>query len=988
MLKQLFYIFFFIYFQSIVAQHPISVQLTEKDGLPDIEFYDVIEDDKGFIWFACNKGLYRYDGKEFKNYSHSKKRGLSVFNLLIDEEKRLWCTNVTGQFFYVENDELHLFLDIPKKFKVREKLYKFSIFDNHLIVLGNKYLYCKNLESKKRLLIEGDFQKEVGFQASTIKNDTLYILKQASSNLSLSYIKKGSNLKLESFQKADLAKCMPRAGTIYNYNGEIFFQDIKGAKSLFRSVLVKDKFTRQKDLPLKELKRINTITVLDNKQWFLTERGAEVFFQKSSKSEINRVFSYFPRKSVTEVIKDQDNNYWFTTLRNGVYVVPNININAYDLQQNIGNISAIENVGGTHIYFGTTLSWLGIYDLAKRTTKYIKLNTSAKISHILYNEQLNDVYIVSDGPRGSFIIDALTQKVTFDANSNEGFSSLKGLCVLNSGDLFTSSAYKNRIYSTSKGEVTGKRQLKSRGTRNYHTLYDFEKEDIYRTYIDDFVVYDKNFNPKVIRYKNKPIFARSITQTVNGLVWVSTFKNGILVVKDHKVIKQYTTSTGLLSNETSYVKSDGNNVWITSKKGLQLLETKTNTFKNLTRKDGIESFNINGIEVVNNTIWFSSNLGLFSFDKTKVFRNRKLMPPYFTSVVIQDSSYTLKPKYIIKSDDKRVSINFNANGFKSAETTQYQYRLQGLNTSWKFLNKGANEVVFNNLKQGNYNFQLRTVNGKKNSKIKEIKLEVKGVFYQQWWFVTLVFLLVFAVFFIYFNKRLKDQEEKRCQELEKQQNELEKTMLKLENLRSQMNPHFVFNALNSIQDYIINNEKDLAGDYLGKFSDLIRMYLNQSSQKEILLSEEIDTLERYLELEKLRFEDKLVYDIEVKDEVNTNQITIPTMLIQPYIENALKHGLLHKKTTGHLIVKFSLNLDKSYLIVRVIDDGIGREKAAEIKFKQFRKHKSFATKANQDRLELLNFNKERMIRVETEDLNLDTKSGNLGTKVTIQIPVE
>ena len=97
------------------AQHPVYYQLTEKDGLPDIEFYKILEDKNGFIWLAANKGLFRYDGKEFLNYSHPEKRGLSVFNLQLDERGRIWCNNISGQYFYIENDKLELFADIEEE---------------------------------------------------------------------------------------------------------------------------------------------------------------------------------------------------------------------------------------------------------------------------------------------------------------------------------------------------------------------------------------------------------------------------------------------------------------------------------------------------------------------------------------------------------------------------------------------------------------------------------------------------------------------------------------------------------------------------------------------------------------------------------------------------------------------------------------------------------------------------------------------------------
>lgn len=209
--------------------------------------------------------------------------------------------------------------------------------------------------------------------------------------------------------------------------------------------------------------------------------------------------------------------------------------------------------------------------------------------------------------------------------------------------------------------------------------------------------------------------------------------------------------------------------------------------------------------------------------------------------------------------------------------------------------------------------------------------------------------------------------------------------LKLENLRSQMNPHFVFNALNSIQEYIMKNQRVQAGDYLGgKFADLIRTYLDHSVKGRITVQEEIDSLNMYLELEQLRFEERLQYEIKIDIEQNPDHFFIPTMLIQPYVENALKHGLLHIEGERLLNVTFSLDAAQHLIICTVDDNGIGREKAREIQAKRLRHHKSFATKATDDRISLLNYVLEKEASIEITDKHNGTQA--TGTLVTIKIP--
>lgn len=241
----------------------------------------------------------------------------------------------------------------------------------------------------------------------------------------------------------------------------------------------------------------------------------------------------------------------------------------------------------------------------------------------------------------------------------------------------------------------------------------------------------------------------------------------------------------------------------------------------------------------------------------------------------------------------------------------------------------------------------------------------------------IIFLMVLSSVFFFYNAR--SSKRKRIQaELKQQTRESE-----LKALRSQMNPHFVFNALNSIQEYIMSNERKLAGKYLGKFADLMRIYLEHSKKTTVTVGEEVEALSLYLELEKLRFEDSLEYIISVHKNVDIT-LEIPSLLLQPYVENAIKHGLLHKKEGRKLDVL--LTQENDILQCEIIDNGVGRKKSAEINQMRNPDHKSFATKATQSRIELLN--QDRMIPIQE---NVTDAFSDLeefcGTRVLLKIPV-
>ncbi|HPW97370.1 MAG TPA: histidine kinase, partial [Flavobacterium sp.] len=206
----------------------------------------------------------------------------------------------------------------------------------------------------------------------------------------------------------------------------------------------------------------------------------------------------------------------------------------------------------------------------------------------------------------------------------------------------------------------------------------------------------------------------------------------------------------------------------------------------------------------------------------------------------------------------------------------------------------------------------------------------------------------------------------------------------LKAIKSQMNPHFFYNALNTIQSYILANDKKQAVNYLSKFSSLTRTILEMSEKETVTVAEEIKTLSFYLDIEKARFNDDFEYEIII-NEATLEQIKIPSLLIQPYVENAIKHGLLHKNGAKKLTIVFEEN--GNYLDISIIDNGIGRTKSEELKLLRKNPHQSFATEAMQQKIDLLNKHKINKISIEIID-NYSTQKTPKGTTVLIKIPLD
>ncbi|MEM8890227.1 MAG: histidine kinase [Bacteroidota bacterium] len=208
-------------------------------------------------------------------------------------------------------------------------------------------------------------------------------------------------------------------------------------------------------------------------------------------------------------------------------------------------------------------------------------------------------------------------------------------------------------------------------------------------------------------------------------------------------------------------------------------------------------------------------------------------------------------------------------------------------------------------------------------------------------------------------------------------------LLMLKSLRSQMNPHFIFNSLNSINSFIAKQDERSANKYLSSFSRLMRTVLENSQQDFVPLSTEIEVLERYLSLEHFRFLDKFEYEFVVDDSVNKDQIDIPPMLIQPYVENAVWHGLRYKEEKGFLKLKLSQSAD--HLLIEIEDNGIGRERSQALKTKHQKAQKSTGLKNTEERLKIINELYKKEVKVSIADL--DPSAEDVGTRVEIQLPI-
>ncbi|MBL4703989.1 MAG: histidine kinase, partial [Flavobacteriales bacterium] len=302
----------------------------------------------------------------------------------------------------------------------------------------------------------------------------------------------------------------------------------------------------------------------------------------------------------------------------------------------------------------------------------------------------------------------------------------------------------------------------------------------------------------------------------------------------------------------------------------------------------------------------------------------------------------------------------------------------GYEPYWYELDYHENSVVFNALPPGKYTFIVHAINGETVGDPIEYSFEINSPYYQKWWFYTLMIISSGLIVFVIAYYRIRRIRYKNKERLEKQRIQTDLLDSELKALRSQMNPHFIFNSLNSIQDLILKEETDASYDYIVLFANLVRSTLNYSNKAFIQVEKELEFLEVYLSLEKLRFKEDFKYEIIYN---GSKDIEVPSLIVQPFIENALQHGLLHRRGLKKLRIEFELT---DQLICTITDNGVGRVRAKEIQIRQGSEHESFALEAIKKRLSILSEQHNREVGYVVTDLYENGEAK--GTKVEIAMP--
>lgn len=958
-MKNFVCILFFIFsLYSLLAQTPHSLRLNQTNGLPSNAVYDILQDSKGFIWFATDAGLIRYDGDEYKPFYSKKQTSLGGSSIREDKMGRIWYENFDGYLYYVENDSLQA-LNQNKPIAYLP----ISLTENHLFVMQNEGIDVFDVETLKHLqtikvgtnvlIVENCISSHQDFFA--IIDDVIYkIDKNFQITKSEYFVRKSEDLK-----------------QVFYHQNRIY---VLGRYNKLKTLWVFDtQLNFLAELSIPEIKTsINYAHFIENDLWIHTPQGT---FQYTLKPNFHFERVYFQDKSISAVLKDRQNNFWFSTTNQGVLLVADLEHLFFPLDNYLPY--RIASVGDGYLVASKKGELLH-YDQNFKQKKIIKpLTDNTEIYFLHYDTLSKNIFYSSKGftflPKQDFskkqfyelaIKDIVRIDEKYFAFAASGFCGLISFDDNYSGSVWD----KNTIYTQIAPYAIIEIIKKSRGKA---VAYNTTENIIYfATNIGLFRV-DRH-QVEELTFENKSFYASRLFFANKRLYALST-KGNFYLIENEKRLYQLNYLFGAKENEIRQAKKFGDYIYIITNKGLFVLNT-------LNQKIRIIDANINAIEindftVSQNYIMLLSNEGITRISLLENKKDKVSPKLQIRSFTAANLARKFEEKIVLNYNENDINIAFSVLDFSATHLNKLYYRLnKGV---WKELSE--RQLRFEALQAGSYFLEFK-INDELSPR--HMHFIIQSPFWKTAWFWILIAIASSLLGYRYYRwqiRKLKKQNEILQEKIILEQ-QLNKSVLT--SIKSQMNPHFFYNALNTIQAYIFTNDKIKANSYLAKFSKLTRLVLEHSERESISLSEEIETLQLYLELEKMRFKDNFYYQIQTEKVSNQDGIELPPMIIQPYIENAIKHGLLHKEEDRNLDIIFEENGKELSVIIE--DNGIGRKRSQELNQIKSEKHKSFATQANEKRLEILNRTTHKKLGVAI----IDKYEGDLptGTKVILTIP--
>jgi ligand-binding sensor domain-containing protein/anti-sigma regulatory factor (Ser/Thr protein kinase) len=946
------------------SQSTQTIFYTTKDGLPSNSIYKSVLDNHGFLWIATENGLAKFDGKNFKTYTTAQ--GLSdneITDIFIDSSQRMWVTPfrrttayynpVKDRFENEDTDPELQKIELGNANRASVLQYGGVAFCNNqrdfFIYKNAKVIAFKNLMNAKKTWTP---EKIIEFRPGK------YLIISSDS--------------IRTFINKQFTKSFPLTNeTFYSEYINNVLYICSGSKITKYSVDDDGEvnFMLEKNFPFKI-----RIFCIAGKDLAVTTYNRTTYPVDAATLTLKDPLLY--NIAVRNVLEDKNGSTWISTIDRGLIKIQQKRISSFTITDKAlndviaQNFNAITVVGKKIMVgnnYGEVLVYDGVYDIKRKALSPEK-NMDGVIRKIV--ELKDKIYVACQ--TGSFLMNKKTLEIEkrFEGQYN---ASTKAVLKLNDSVLLLGSHSVLQKYNVASGNVINKviKRITALGTNQAETVYIGSNDGLYRWDNDSLFYFGKMY--KALSYRVNTIF-----NPTDNLLWVGLGSDSLLVLKNDRLIESIALGDIIPGNVCKSLYSNTPGViWLGTNKGLNKIQYLINndklTFYNTSfgLSDGLIGEQVNDITIYKDTVYAATTGGI-SYLPAGLNLPVADITTFITSVSVNGTDTLVMKNYTLPYDKNDISISFSG-----ADLTGYyplfEYRIN--EAAWQKTDKNNIEL---RLASGSYNIQIRSMkrDGSPSSKTETISFYIKTPFWQSSVFWTIAVISLFIISFFILETRNK---QKRKAAVEKVITEKKLTELEMQALKAQINPHFVFNCLNSIKGFIFDRDYAQADKYLDKFSDLMRSTIDNSDTAIISLQSEISYLDNYLQLEKLRFEDKFNYKIEVAADIDKEQFFVPAMLLQPYVENAIRHGMRFLENKKGQI-NINVNKENNFLVCEIDDNGIGREKAAALKSKMHVEYQSKGMNISRRRAELYN--------IEQQVTDKKDANGNAtGTTITVKIPL-
>jgi ligand-binding sensor domain-containing protein len=957
---------------ALSAQEVAHFNITQLDGLPSNTVYDIFQDSKGFLWVATENGLARYNGISFRSYHNRHLHSTAVSNLLEDNNGRIWLHNFFGEILFVENDTLKK-LDSWEE-RHSEGFPSLTIAGNQLLINSSKKIF--NYQTNTGLWQDVSQVEKTDSAHNTIHFSHLVdnqgVKWVCYSTDTHTYVEAlhASTQKTYRFQFSPY-RFNKNVARMFVWQGKLWLFD---AESSFLFELTNGDVidrTEQYSGMLKHTQQIQNVG--DSLLAFKGPNGAYLL------NAYDQWQHLLPGKIVSAVTTDREGGLWVGTLNEGIFYFPNQDSYLYS-KEKFGLYTKLEvDTKRNQLLAGNYSGRVDVFSVDGKIVNSIDSKSNKEVQSLFIDSLSNQLCIFTNSLR---FYDLTNQRQTLEIALAAGKKIIRAgkyLALATSAGLY--------LYDP----LTQQRIKFFNAQRIVSLAYENETEFLWVGTQKGLYKHHLPTNTTKRWEADAAGYSPGATSSLayGNYLFIGTPTNGLYILRNDMLAHHFTTSNGLCSNRIIALALLNNTLWMGTDKGICVLDLLTKKITYLNETKGLSSQEVYDLTFVKNHLWVSHAQGLQQFIS---FSTPNTQPPQIhLNLASTSGTYLINPQQgiTLAPGSQQLSLEFDvSNNLKSRGASKILYRIKELEGGrWNETSLKNPTANFLSLPHGTFTFEAVAKNedGVVSGNKLVIPLIIIAPFWKRLWFITIVFLMAVCLVAFSIYLRFKKINEQNKLRLLQQNQEQELRIAQLTSIRAQMNPHFVFNTLAHIQSQVLNGMKEAANQSIQNFSSLLRKVLDFSSKELIPLQDEIEVLQKYLSIEKDRFDGALQYEITVAESVQNEMVRIPSLLTQPFVENALRHGLMHR--TGEKKLSIRIDLENDCLVILIRDNGIGRKASAEFNKARKKEHQSFALEAYSRRIDLLNASHDHKITLTIND-HYNELGAATGTSVCITISLE